>query len=212
MEKERDFEDIVKAYLDAQVGPMFIVADLYKAVIAGCNEMTERQHENAAKWAEEYKRMKDEDLVYTLQDVEKAFRYGANKMAALVEETARQISIRNKQKAAKLISAGYHLMTIADCFTKEAEASLSVDNLVKTEIESKWKEIAQLFKEINEKHSRVFNNFTADEGYEWGEETEKIEYYVRKLMRIDEFEDYTKKNKKKNEKAIVFRGRVVCGM
>ena len=113
MKEQKTFEDACKEFLQTQIAPVCIVQDLYKAVIAGCNEMTTRQHDNAIVYAEEYIAKKDKDLSYTISDLERAYRFGANKMAVIIEQEMNAMSAQRREKASKLIRAGQQLMTLA---------------------------------------------------------------------------------------------------
>lgn len=194
-EKEKTFEEIVEDFIESQGRDVFVVQDLHKAVIAGCNEMTTRQHDNAVVYADEYVSMKHKDLVYTASDVEKAFRYGARRMAEFVDSQKIVLTKEKLQKASKLICAGSQLMLMADNFNKEAEKLLSIDGIKETVITNKWLEIAKLFKELHEDSMKVFMSLTPDESYDWGDESEKLEYAVRKIMKIDRYENFNKKKR-----------------
>jgi uncharacterized protein (DUF885 family) len=193
MKTEKTLDETCKEYLESQVAPIFIVHDLYKAVIAGCNDMTPRQHDNAVTWAEEYISNKNKDLTYTLHDLENAYRFGAKKIAELIEEEMNAISKRRREKATKLIRAGQQLMTLAESFNNEAENLLSIDGLAKTIITNKWTELKEIFKEINKGNEKFFYGLSQKECIKWGDVNEKIEYAVRKAMKIDEFENLENK-------------------
>ena len=194
--KEKVFEEICKEYLASQGGPIFIVQDLYKAVIDGCNTMTTKQHNNALVYAEEYISKKDKDLVYTLCDLENAFRFGAKRMAEIVEKERNAISARRREKAAKLIRAGQQLMTLAESFNIEAEELLSIEGISEMVIVNKWAELKEIFKEVNKSNEKFFYSLSQKECVKWGDTNEKIEYAVRKVMKIDEFENLESKKKR----------------
>lgn len=196
MKEERTFEDSCKEFLQAQVAPIFIVQDLYKAVIAGCNEMTTRQHDNAVVYAEEYISKKDKDLVFTIHDIENAYRFGAQKMAIIVDREIAAISAQRREKATKLIRAGQQLMSLAESFNNEAEKLMTVDGLSEMVIINKWAELKELFKEINKSNEKFFLKLSQKECIKWGDINEKIEYAVRKAMKIDEFENLENKNRR----------------
>lgn len=196
MEKQRTLDEACKEFLESQVAPIFIVQDLYKAVIAGCNEMTTRQHDNAVVYAEEYISKKDADLVYTQTDLESAYRYGAKRMAEIIEQEMNAMSAQRREKAAKLIRAGQQLMTLAESFNDEAEKLLSIDGLTKMEITNKWAELKAIFKEVNKSNEKFFLGLSQKECVRWGDINEKIEYAVRKAMKIDEFENLENKKRR----------------
>lgn len=195
MEKQKTLDETCNEFLLAQTAPIFIAYDLYKAVIAGCNDMTPRQHDNAVIWAEEYISNKDKDLSYTLQDLENAYRFGAKKIAELIEEEMNAISKRRREKATKLIRAGQQLMTLAESFNNEAENLLSIDGLAKTIITNKWTELKEIFKEINKGNEKFFYGLSQKECIKWGDINEKMEYAVRRIMKIDEFENIENKKR-----------------
>ena len=195
MEKQRTLDDACKEFLESQVAPYFIIHDLYKAVITGCNEMTTRQHDNAVVYAEEYIAKKDKDLVFTIHDVENAYRFGANKMAVIIEQEMNAISARRRERASKLIRAGQQLMTLAENFNKEAEQLLSIDGLSQMVITNKWSELKAIFKEINKSNEKFFLGLSQKDCIKWGDINERIEYAVRKVMKIDEFENLEYKKK-----------------
>lgn len=195
MKEQKTFEDACKEFLQTQTAPVFIVQDLYKAVIAGCNEMTTRQHDNAVVYAEEYIAKKDKDLVFTIHDVENAYRFGANKMAVIIEQEMNAISARRRERASKLIRAGQQLMTLAESFNKEAEQLLSIDGLSQMVITNKWSELKTIFKEINKSNEKFFLGLSQKDCIKWGDINERIEYAVRKVMKIDEFENLEYKKK-----------------
>ena len=196
MERQKTLNETCEEYLESQNSSIFIVHDLYKAVIAGCNDITAMQQDKAIAWAEEYISMKDKDLVYTISDVEKAFRYGAKRMADFVDSQKLLLTKERLQKASKLICAGSQLMSVADNFNKEAEKLLSIAGIKEIEIANKWLEIAKLFKELHQECAKTFMSFSDDECYEWGEENDKIEYAVRKIMKIDKYENFNKKKRR----------------
>lgn len=196
MKGQKTFEDACKEFLQAQTAPVFIVQDLYKAVIAGCNEMTTRQHDNAIIYAEEYIAKKDKDLSYTISDLERAYRFGANKMAVIIEQEMNAMSAQRREKATKLIRAGQQLMTLAESFNDEAEKLLSIDGLTKMEITNKWAELKAIFKEVNKSNEKFFLGLSQKECVKWGDINEKIEYAVRKAMKIDEFENLENKKRR----------------
>ena len=196
MKEQKTFEDACKEFLQTQIAPVFIVQDLYKAVIAGCNEMTTRQHDNAIVYAEEYIAKKDKDLSYTISDLERAYRFGANKMAVIIEQEMNAMSAQRREKASKLIRAGQQLMTLAESFNDEAEKLLSIDGLTKMEITNKWAELKAIFKEVNKSNEKFFLGLSQKECVRWGDINEKIEYAVRKAMKIDEFENLENKKRR----------------
>lgn len=195
-EKKRTLDDACKEFLESQVAPIFIVQDLYKAVIAGCNEMTTRQHDNAIVYAEEYIVKKDKDLSYTISDLERAYMYGAQKMAVIVEREMNAMSAQRREKASKLIRAGQQLMTLAESFNNEAERLMTVDGISEMVITNRWAELKAIFKELNKSNEKFFYGLSQQECIKWGDINEKIEYAVRKAMKIDEFENLENKKRR----------------
>lgn len=197
MKKQKTLDEACEDFLEAHAAPIYTVQDLYKAVIAGCNEMTTRQHDNAIVYADEYISRKNSDLVYTLHDLENAYRFGAKKMAEIIEKEMDAISAQRREKATKLIRAGQQLMTLAESFNNEAEQLLSIDGLTETTITNKWTELKEIFKEVNKSNEKFFYGLSQQECIKWGDINEKIEYAVRKAMKIDEFENLENKKRRR---------------
>lgn len=114
-------------------------------------------------------------------------------MAEIIEKEMNAISKQRREKATKLIRAGQQLMTLAESFNNEAERLLSIDGLVETVITNKWAELKEIFKEINKSNEKFFYGLSQKECIKWGDINEKIEYAVRKVMKIDEFENLENK-------------------
>ena len=185
------FEEECENYMRGKENIPYIIQDLYSAFIDGCNVVTQKPHESAIDYAEEYISKKSSDVVYTLMDIEKAFREGAKKMADEWHKSRVKITAKKVAKASKLICAGSQLMTIADNFNKEAERLVS-NEFTQTHIKNQYTEMQELFSELskrfkawNEECANIFLNLSVEDNYRWGEENDKLEYAVRKIMKID---------------------------
>lgn len=185
------FEESCEEYMRDKKGGAYLISDLYKAFIEGCNVVTQQQHENAILYAEEFKATKSPDVVYTPHDVELAYRAGAKKIAEEWEKSRVTVTAKKVEKASKLICACSQLMSIADNFNKEAEKLMShdlMDFVVKNkhlDLKAKFEEIKAEFREWNNACADIFLNLSINDNYRWGEENEKIERSVRKIMKID---------------------------
>lgn len=175
---------------------LFTVGDLHRAVLIGCNSVTNgRQHDKAEEAATEYANAKDKDLVYTEGDMVKAFEAGCRIMAAVVDKENEKVRLTMKakkkdlQKAMKLISAGQQMMDVANEFCKEAERCLTKQGEYRTGIKNDFGKLKNFFKQIYSQVSRVYLNFTPDEAYEWGEDTGALEDAAREIFKIDIFEE-----------------------
>ena len=78
---------------------LFTVGDLHRAVLIGCNSVTNgRQHDKAEEAATEYANAKDKDLVYTEGDMVKAFEAGCRIMSAVVDKENEKVRLSMKVK------------------------------------------------------------------------------------------------------------------
>lgn len=174
---------------------LFTVADLQRAVLFGCNTVTDKQHDKAQEIADEYTKHKDKTLVYTEGDMVKAFEAGCRIMSDVVDKENEKIrmSMRVKkedmQKAMKLISAGQQMMDLANNFCKEAERALTKQGEYKTGIKNDFGKLKNFLRQIYSQVEKVYKGFTDDECYEWGEDGEKLEEAVREIFKIDVFEE-----------------------
>lgn len=185
------FEANVEEYMKTKPKIPYTIQDLYRAYIDGCNVVSVTQHDSAIPLAEAYIAKKSSDVVYSVTHIELAFREGAKAIAQEWEKTQVKISVRNTEKAAKLICACSQLMSLADNFNKEAErlmsnsfTTLQIKNEY-TEIKDMFKGLSDKFKVWNEQCSSIFLGLSIDDNFKWGEENEKLEYAVRKVMKID---------------------------
>lgn len=185
------FEDICEEYMKSKTQYIYTIGDIYRAYIDGCNAVSQTQHDLAIPFAEEYVSKKSSDVSYVQIDIEKAFRDGAKRMAEEWEKSQVKMTSRRVEKASKLICAGSQLMSVADNFNKEAERLMS-NEFNQTQILNKYKEIKGLFEELrtkfkewNKQCSGIFLNLSVEDNFRWGEEGEKLEYAIRKVMKID---------------------------
>ncbi len=177
---------------DIQMEPLFVISDLAKAVLTGCNTVTNnKQHDKAQSFADEYIRGKDNSLVFTEGDMIKAFEWGCRKMSDVVDKENEKIKLSMKvkkqdmQKAMKLISAGQQLMDLANEFCKEAEQCLTKQGEFKTEIKNDFGKLKRFLRQIYSQVERVYMRFTNEECYEWGDDAEALEKAVREIFKID---------------------------
>lgn len=174
---------------------LFTVADLQRAVLFGCNTVTDKQHAKAQEIADEYIKYKDKTLVYTEGDMVKAFEAGCRIMSDVVDKENEKVrmSMRVKkedmQKAMKLISAGQQMMDLANNFCKEAERALTKQGEYRTGIKNDFGKLKNFLRQIYSQVEKVYKGFTDDECYEWGEDGEKLEEAVREIFKIDVFEE-----------------------
>lgn len=174
---------------------LFNIADLARAVLAGCNSVTDKQHPKAQEIVDEYVAAKKSDVSYTEGDMEKAFTIGARVMANQVDKENEKVRLstlvkrEQLQKAAKLVCACEQLMTIADGFNKEAEKLLSKQGVFKTEIKAEWNKAAKIFRVLQARMKKTYMGFSIDEACDWSEETEALENAIREVMAIDIFEE-----------------------
>ena len=185
------FEDSIEEYMRTMTSDVYFISDLYKAFIEGCNVVTQCQHEKAIPFAEEFKATKSPDVIYTKMNIEAAYRAGAKKMAEEWEKSRAVITKKKVEKASKLICACSQLMTIADNFNKEAERLMSHDLMgfeVKNnhiDLKGKFDELIEDFRKWNESCADIFLNLSVDDSFRWGDENERLERSVRKIMKID---------------------------
>lgn len=174
---------------------LFTVGDLHRAVLIGCNTVTGRQHDKAIGIADGYIASKDNSLSYVEIDMLKAFETGCRKMSDIVDKEKEKVRLSMKvkreqmQKAMKLISAGQQMMDVALEFSKEAEQCLTKQGEFRTNIKNDFGKLKNHFKQIYSQVKRVYYNFSADEAYEWGEDTEALENAAREIFKIDVFEE-----------------------
>lgn len=175
--------------------PLFNIADLAKAALAGCNSVTGKQHPKAQEIVDEYVATKKSDVFYTEGDMKKAFTISARVMANQVDKENEKVRLstlvkkEQLQKAAKLVCACEQLMTIADGFNKEAEKLLSKQGVFKTEIKAEWNKAAKIFRVLQARMKKTYMGFSIDEACDWSEETEALENAIREIMAIDIFEE-----------------------
>lgn len=180
---------------DIKNSSLFNIADLSRAVLIGCNSVTNKQHDKAQEVADEYVKYKDSSLVYTEGDMVKAFEAGCRIMAAIVDKENEKVrmSMRVKredmQRAMKLISAGQQMMDLASEFCKEAERALTKQGEYRTGIKNDFGKLKNFFRQIYSQVERVYRGFTPDECYEWGEDGEALEEAVRTIFKIDIYEE-----------------------
>lgn len=194
MLNERLLDQTCEAYSHSLSAPFFTVADLYRAFLEGCNWVTKKQHDKAVEAAEEYAANKDKDVIYTITNIEAAYRAGARVMLKVKE--AENANVKKKinltraewQKIAKLLSACHQLMTTADNLNKEVEQLLNKLDPFGSKVMSEWRDLAQRFKRLNRTTAKIFLDNTNEENYEWADEAEKIENAVRQIMKIDIYE------------------------
>lgn len=185
------FEEEVESYMKTKPRIPYTIQDIYRAYIDGCNVVSVTQHDSAIPLAEAYIAKKSADAVYPVTHIELAFREGAKAIAQEWEKTQVKISVRNTEKAAKLICACSQLMSLADNFNKEAEqlmsnsfTTLQIKNEY-TELMDMFKSLSEKFKNWNEQCSSIFLGLSSDDNYKWCVENEKLEYAVKKVMKID---------------------------
>ena len=174
---------------------LFTVADLQRAVLFGCNTVTDKQHDKAQEIADEYTKYKDKSLVYTEGDMVKAFEAGCRVMSDVVDKENEKVrmSMRVKkedmQRAMKLISAGQQMMDLANNFCKEAERALTKQGEYRTGIKNDFGKLKNFLRQIYSQVEKVYKGFTDDECYEWGEDGEALEEAVRTIFKIDVYEE-----------------------
>ena len=184
-----------EVYLNTVDSPLYVVSDLYKALVAGALWVYPEKAKEAEEAAQVYIEHKDSSLVYTAGEVAKAFNAGANIMLAVknMELEQKKVEIRldraEWQKMAKLICACEQLMELADNFNQEAEKILNKKNLMGHKIKSEWGWIAKKFRNIKSLLKKTYESFTVEEFIDWGDEGELIEDAVREIMKIDIYEE-----------------------
>lgn len=185
------FEEECQRYMKSVEDRPYFISELRTAFIDGCNTVTVDQHEMAIPLADEYISKKSPDVIYVSMDIERAYREGAKRIADEWHKSQVKMTSRRVEKASKLICAGSQLMSVADNFNKEAERLMS-NEFNQTQILNKYKEIKGLFEELrakfkewNEQCAGIFLNLSVEDNFRWGEEGEKLEYAIRKVMKID---------------------------
>jgi hypothetical protein len=174
---------------------IFTIADLPKAVLAGCNAVTNKQHDKAQEIVDEYISYKDKDLVYTEGDMVRAFEAGCRIMSAVVDEEKRKVRLsmlvprQNLQKAMKLISAGQQMMDLASIFCDEASNCLSKQGHYRTGIRNDFGKLRNILRNINSQVKGAFIKFSPDESFDWADDADKLEEAVRDIFKIDVFEE-----------------------
>lgn len=182
-------------YLEENDAPLYVISDLAHAVIAGATFVYPEKIKEAEESAQAYIAEKDRSLVYTSEQVAKAFEAGAIIMLSIknIELEKKKAEIRLSraewQKMAKLICACEQLMELADNFNKEAERILCKKNVFKHKIKSEWNGIAKKFGNIKSLLKKTYESFSDEEFIEWGDEGEMIENAVREIMKIDIYEE-----------------------
>ena len=181
---------------DIQMEPLFVISDLAKAVLTGCNTVTNnKQHDKAQTFADEYIRGKDSSLVYTEGDMVKAFEWGCRKMSDVVDKENEKVKLSMKvkkedmQRAMKLISAGQQMMDLANEFCKEAEECLTKQGEYRTGIKNDFGKLKKFLSQIYSQVKRVYCRFSPDESYDWADDADALESAVREIFKIDVFEE-----------------------
>ena len=181
---------------DIKNQPLFTIADMPRAVLAGCNAVTGgAQHDKAQEVADEYIKHKDSSFVYTEGDMVKAFETGCRIMADIVDKENERVKLSMKvkredmQKAMKLISSGQQMMDLAAQFVKEAEVCLTKQGEFRTGIKHDFGLLKNNLKQIYSQVKRVYFKFSPDESCEWADDGEKLEEAVREIFKIDVFEE-----------------------
>lgn len=175
--------------------PLFVIADLPRAVLEGCNAVTRKQHDKAQSVADEYIRYKDSSLVYTEGDMIKAFEYGAREMSAIVDKENEKVRLsmlvkrQDMQKAMKLISAGQQMMDLAAQFSDEAADCLTKQGQFRTGIKNDFGRLRNILRQINSQVQNVFKNFSPDESFDWADDADTLESAVREIFKVDVYEE-----------------------
>ena len=181
---------------DIQMEPLFVISDLAKAVLTGCNTVTNnKQHDKAQEIVDEYVKYKDKSLVYTEGDMVKAFESGCRIMSAVVDKENEKVRMSMKvkkedmQRAMKLISAGQQMMDLANEFCKEAEECLTKQGEYRTGIKNDFGKLKKFLSQIYSQVKRVYCRFSPDESYDWADDADALESAVREIFKIDVFEE-----------------------
>ena len=185
------FEEECQEYMKSVEDRPYFISELRTAFIDGCNTVTVDQHEMAIPLADEYISKKSPDVIYVSIDIERAYREGAKRIAEEWHKSREKMTVRRISKAAQLICAGSQLMSLADNFNKEAERLMS-NEFKQTQIGNKYLEIKDLldqvstiFKEWNQECECIFKSMSMPDLIKWGDDGEKREYAVKKVLKID---------------------------
>ena len=195
MINERLFEQAKEKFCrDIRMIPLFVLPDLQRAVLEGCNAVSGKERDEARGIADYYVKYKDPSLVYGEIDMLRAFKEGENKMREIIGKEKEKVKLsmlvkrQDLQKAMKLICAGEQMMTLAEMFANEAQERLSKRGVFSTEIKNDFGKLAKMLKNINAQVKRVFLNFSPDESLDWAEDADTLENAVREIFKIDIYE------------------------
>ena len=195
MINERLFEQAKEKFCrDIRMIPLFVLPDLQRAVLEGCNAVSGKERDEARNIADYYVKYKDSSLVYGEIDMLRAFKEGENKMREIIGKEKEKVKLsmlvkrQDLQKAMKLICAGEQMMTLAEMFANEAQERLSKRGVFSTEIKNDFGKLAKMLKNINAQVKRVFLNFSPDESLDWAEDADTLENAVREIFKIDIYE------------------------
>lgn len=195
MINERLFEQAKEKFCrDIRMIPLFVLPDLQRAVLEGCNAVSGKERDEARGIADYYVKYKDPSLVYGEIDMLRAFKEGEDKMREIIGKEKEKVKLsmlvkrQDLQKAMKLICAGEQMMTLAEMFANEAQERLSKRGVFSTEIKNDFGKLAKMLKNINAQVKRVFLDFSPDESLDWAEDADTLENAVRKIFKIDIYE------------------------
>lgn len=195
MINERLFEKAKEKFCrDIRMIPLFVLPDLQRAVLEGCNAVSGKERDEARGIADYYVKYKDPSLVYGEIDMLRAFKEGENKMREIIGKEKEKVKLsmlvkrQDLQKAMKLICAGEQMMTLAEMFANEAQERLSKRGVFSTEIKNDFGKLAKMLKNINAQVKRVFLDFSPDESLDWAEDADSLENAVREIFKIDIYE------------------------
>lgn len=195
MINERLFEKAKEKFCrDIRMIPLFVLPDLQRAVLEGCNAVSGKERDEARDIADYYVKYKDPSLVYGEIDMLRAFKEGEDKMREIIGKEKEKVKLsmlvkrQDLQKAMKLICAGEQMMTLAEMFANEAQERLSKRGVFSTEIKNDFGKLAKMLKNINAQVKRVFLDFSPDESLDWAEDADSLENAVREIFKIDIYE------------------------
>lgn len=195
MINERLFEKAKEKFCrDIRMIPLFVLPDLQRAVLEGCNAVSGKERDEARGIADYYVKYKDPSLVYGEIDMLRAFKEGEDKMREIIGKEKEKVKLsmlvkrQDLQKAMKLICAGEQMMTLAEMFANEAQERLSKRGVFSTEIKNDFGKLAKMLKNINAQVKRVFLDFSPDESLDWAEDADSLENAVREIFKIDIYE------------------------
>lgn len=195
MINERLFEQAKEKFCrDIRMIPLFVLPDLQRAVLEGCNAVSGKERDEARDIADYYVKYKDPSLVYGEIDMLRAFKEGEDKMREIIGKEKEKVKLsmlvkrQDLQKAMKLICAGEQMMTLAEMFANEAQERLSKRGVFSTEIKNDFGKLAKMLKNINAQVKRVFLDFSPDESLDWAEDADTLENAVREIFKIDIYE------------------------